>query len=593
MSRRWPAVVLIVAALVAGAVLDEGGTTDETRTVAPAGSGDGEVADPIALGPVDPGEAMPVVAGAEALSSVWYCAGGTGYATGTEPVEATEDGDEDEDADEGTDADEEEEDTDEEAGGDAGDETGGDEEAGGAEGTKPGPVGPVAAHHTVVVANPTDEVVETTVTVHGGGTDEVIEPVSAPLTVEPYSRKSARLGDLVEAPYVSALIEAPGGGVAVEHVVSGPHGFDAAPCSSSASDRWFFATGATTGDARMVLAVFNPFPDTANVDVTYTATDGVRTPGPSQGVIVPGRSVVAIDVDAQVTVRDQVSAVVDARSGRVVVDRLQSFDGTGAGDADTGPEGLTGGLGAPRAAAVWYIARGKKVEGNTESIVISNPTEREASVELELVVEEGDEAVEPFEVSVRPGRFTVVDLTAEERVPDDLAFATVVRSLNGVPVVAERIDVRGDPSSRDGVAITLGSPLVAAEWVVPAGEASADVDEWLTFLNVSDEPVTVSVVALDEGERVPLPEVDDITVAPRRRWARELGGSSDDTDEDVSGEDVSGEGEADEDAGRAVVVEASGPIVVERGLYRVDEVGVSQHQAIPLLPPAEAPAPPG
>ncbi|CAN5561428.1 hypothetical protein BH20ACT2_BH20ACT2_25650 [soil metagenome] len=544
MSRRWPALVLLPGLLIGAAVIDRGDTGGGAAVVASSpGTDDGD--DAIEIRSIEPATAMPVASAPTALGATWYCAGGTAYDSGVEardpvapepPSEAPP-------------------------------------VEGEAAEALTEPVAPLVADHSVIVANPTDRPVEALVTVFG----EQGDPVSTDLAVDAFSQGRLRLSDLLQAPYAAALVEVPGGGVAVEHSVRGPFGYDAAPCASSASDQWFFAAGATTSDAQEVLTIFNPFPDAANIDITFSAEDGVRTPGAFEGMIVPGRSVVAAELGPVVTRRSQLSATVTARTGRVVVDRLQSYDGSGPGVEESGPVGLTVGLGAPRPAPVWYFPDGKKVEGATERFTIYNPTDREAAIDLTLTLADpaNDGEVEPFELTVRPAAATVVDLTAEERVPDDVAYSAVARSLNGVPVVVERTDHRGgDDSSREGTAIALGSPLEATDWLFPAGAATERIDEWLTVLNPSaDRTATVRISALADGQLLGISELQDLKIAPGTRRAVRLG-------------------EQIQRAELATMVTSDEPIVVERGLYLVEDTGISTHIGIPLISGARLPPDP-
>src|SRR5690606_31556675 len=108
----------------------------------------------------------------------------------------------------------------------------------------------------------------------------------------------------------------------------------------------------------------------------------VRTPEQFEGLVVPGQSVVARDIGEVVTRREHVSASVVARAGRLVVDRLQSYDGT------EGVTGLTVTLGAPLPAETWFFPEGTVGEGVDERIVIFNPTDQRAEVDLEITVDD-------------------------------------------------------------------------------------------------------------------------------------------------------------------------------------------------------------
>ena len=113
----------------------------------------------------------PVIAGPESLGAFWFCSGGTG---------------------------------------------------------NPGGI----ADHQVVAINTTDVTRTATITVYGsrGENGERPEPVTRQATLTAFGRTQWRLGDLVNAAYVSATVEIDGGGVTVEHRVNGPQGADAGLC---------------------------------------------------------------------------------------------------------------------------------------------------------------------------------------------------------------------------------------------------------------------------------------------------------------------------------------------------------------------------
>src|SRR5439155_14375934 len=131
------------------------------------------------------------------------------------------------------------------------------------------------------------------------------------------------------------------------------------PCASAPSNAWYLPTGTTTRDAHEVLAVFNPFPADAVVDVTFQTSDGFRAPPELQGLPVPGGQLRMLDISTSVPRIEQLAGTVAARSGRVVVDRLQSFDGSDPNH----PLGLAATLGAPAPTSVWTIGTSVVADG--------------------------------------------------------------------------------------------------------------------------------------------------------------------------------------------------------------------------------------
>ena len=119
------------------------------------------------------------------------------------------------------------------------------------------------AELTVVVANDAETGASGTVTFVGD--EGVLDRV--PLEVPAYGRARVVAHDVVEAEWVGAIVDVQGGRIAVDREVVGPTGFDAGPCSSTASGRWYVPSGSTVRGAELYLSVFNPFPDAASVDI--------------------------------------------------------------------------------------------------------------------------------------------------------------------------------------------------------------------------------------------------------------------------------------------------------------------------------------
>jgi hypothetical protein len=374
------------------------------------------------------------------------------------------------------------------------------------------------------------------------------------------SRVGYRLRELVDAPLAGAVIEVEGGGVAVEHELTGDLGRATAPCSTTASPSWSFPWGVTTRGNRELLVFLNPFPDDATVDIAFATNEGVRDTLRFRGFVVPGRSVVGAYIDEDVQRNEQVSAQVTVRGGRLVVDRVQTFTGV------DGREGMTVGLGAPTPAETWMFPDGLTGEDLTEQIVVYNPRGSVAEVEVEVRLDdpEANGTPEPFEVTVAPHRYAIVNLHEEDRVVPGVGHSTFVRSLNGVPVVAERAVGATEGAPRQGVASTLGAPLAAPVWYFPGGGTSAERDEFVTVLNPSlDDPVRLRITGLANGQLLPVEGLQDVEVPAGGRVALRLG-------EHVEREDL------------PLVVTADGPVVAERGLYRVGGRGLSQAIGIPL-----------
>ncbi|HEY8547042.1 MAG TPA: DUF5719 family protein [Acidimicrobiales bacterium] len=319
-----------------------------------------------------------------------------------------------------------------------------------------------------------------------GATGAVDDETEQWFALAPGEQARYRLADLVDAPLAAAIVELDAATAlslppptradeagdpppaTVEHEVTGPAGTDTAPCTSRTAATWHFAWGATTRDAEEQLVLFNPFPNDVAVDAVFSTDRGLREPQRWQGLVVPARTVLAVDVGDDVTRRDHVAATLLVRGGRLVVTRVQTFDGR------LGMAGTTVATGVPEPGTDWAFAEGRVERGHASRIVLYNPGERVA--ELQVVVElppgavpaddlddledlgeigggEGDGGrrrdyqPEPFGVTVRPGRYEVLELGDQARVPKEVPHTVRVRSTNGVPVVAERVTGTPDPGA--------------------------------------------------------------------------------------------------------------------------------------------------
>lgn len=473
--RRWPVFVALVALAAAGAGLDRLPRPDDRRAEATTRV-----------------VTMPVAAPTSALSSTWFCAGGT---------------------------------------------------------ASPDPVDGIVADAAVTVANAGEEARNGTITV----VPVEGEAKTVPLQVGARTRARVLLRDVVAAPYAAALVELDGGDVVVDQDVSGPLGISTAPCASSASDRWYLAEGSTAREDSMRLAIYNPFPEDAIVDLSFATDQGRAVPSAFTGLVVKGGRLQVVKVEDHVRRRNNVAVTAVARSGRIVVDRLQLRGGA--------VKGISLALAAPRPETTWTFPEGLVSDGLAERFHVYNPTGKEAQVSLELRLAEG--TAEPFDLTVPPRERVTIVASEEERVPRGVGHAATVLSLNGVPVVAERSIAATAPAERTGISDALGIPSAAERWVLAAGSATATLDEWVVVVNPGPKDAVLSVRGLASGQFQAIEGLQGVALAAGRRTAIRL------TDHAAR-------------ADLSLLVTSSAPVVVERGVYAVGTPGIALSSGIPL-----------
>ncbi|MEY3361058.1 MAG: hypothetical protein RL531_777, partial [Actinomycetota bacterium] len=182
-----------------------------------------------------------------------------------------------------------------------------------------------AADETVVVANAGSqrgERARVRISVLTG-TDPAgvpIAPAVRELSLAPAAEVRVRVADLVASANPGVIVEGRGAPIVVSHLLRGNGDTAAGACARGGSDRWFFGGGSTVLGSNLTLWLFNPFPGDAVVDLSFATDTGNEAPNEFQGLVVPGRTRLAVALDAGVRRRAVVAAEVRARRGRVVAE---------------------------------------------------------------------------------------------------------------------------------------------------------------------------------------------------------------------------------------------------------------------------------
>ena len=396
-----------------------------------------------------------------------------------------------------------------------------------------------AAEGVVVVANAGTAPVAGTVTVVPADG----EAANKAITINPLSSLAINESDIVhlgaDRPWASARIDLQGGQAGVELAVNGQWGNAITPCSPTASDHWYFATGATAVDATLMVGLFNPFPSDAVVDLSFVTDQGPANPPEFQGVVVPAGGLRVLSIGDHVRRRDSVATTVVARTGRIVAQRIQRR---------TAPDdtGLTAALGAPSLGTTWYFPDGYSADHDVEHYVIFNPNPTEAHLSLAVSLDTG--SAEPFDLTVPPAGSYTVAIESESRIPPQVGHSAEVTSTNGVPVVVERTVQASAPAGHTGLGAMLGARVTAGRWLLPFGAVDANVDEWVIVVNPGPGNATVSLDALQNGQAVAIPQMQGVVIPPGARHAFRVG-------DQIQGDGI------------PVVVKATGPVTVEQAIY--------------------------
>jgi Family of unknown function (DUF5719) len=343
-----------------------------------------------------------------------------------------------------------------------------------------------AAPGSLVLTDTTGKPVTATVTAvtDSGATGHTEVAVPARGAVAP------SLPPLASGSWEAESVITSGGGVAVTQAVSGPLGWSQAPCQSTTSSQWYFASGSTAAADQLFISLFNPTSTPVVVDLTFVTPSGLVHPINYQGIVLPPGQVAVENVASEVQEMPNVSTIVATRTGRVVASAVQEI---------VGPGGTSGGLSLVPGVATpqphWAIPQAQETAGDSSEIDIFNPGSTTESVVVRLRLPSGP--LSPLTDKVLPGTTWALDTSGETRIPENETYATTIQATGGAGVVVSRsvgLPSTDTPPPQAGVVLavdglSMGTP--SSEWVVPPPGTSANpavtgaAPSYLGLLNTS------------------------------------------------------------------------------------------------------------
>jgi len=344
---------------------------------------------------------------------------------------------------------------------------------------------------SIVISNPSDSDFNATITRLGVG----VSPIVTAVTVAARSQASVNVKEGIESSFISTIVEILGGVGTAEQFINHPAGNSVALCANEPATDWYFADGFTGADSLNQIVLTNPYSDSTVVDVSFVTKESTREPSRLQGFVIPPRSVIALNMADEGARNEPVVAVeVRATSGKLVVGRSQHYLGDGR-------LGYTMALGASGVSSEWWFADGEKLEGNSEQLVILNPTDTDATLSVIFVNGASSDAqIEPASLTVPAGRVTLFDTGSLPNVPSG-RYGIIVSSISepgaeAVGVVVEQV-INRRVGNTVGTSVVLGAPMGATStvWTAPSG-VSSGIDDSIVVLNATplDGTVTVSQI---------------------------------------------------------------------------------------------------
>lgn len=424
-----------------------------------------------------------------------------------------------------------------------------------------------AAPGILLLTNTTGHPVTATITAvsDAGATAHTAASVPARGVVAP------TIPTLSSGSWESETVITSGGGVAVTQTVNGPLGWSQAPCQSTTSAAWYFASGSTAAANTLSISLLNPTSTPVVVDLSFLTPGGLVHPINYQGIVLPAGQMTVENVTSEVQEISTISTVVTARTGRVVASEVQEIVGAGAA---FGGLSLVPGVAAPQ--AHWAVPQAEEVPGGTSEIDVFNPGSTSETVTVRVRLPSGPLA--PLTDKVLPGATWILQTSAETRIPDNEVYATTVDATGGPGVVVGRsvaLPGTATPPPQAGVVVGVDGLSIAspgAEWVVPppgTGDTAAvpgAAPASLALFNTSGNSETYDAVAVTEtGNHI-------VATGTLDAHASIV----------VSGSPLAAAGLD------PVIVHASGPLAVSEDAGPSAGVGVVSMPGIPLAPPIGA-----
>jgi hypothetical protein len=272
----------------------------------------------------------------------------------------------------------------------------------------------------------------------------------------------------------------------------------------SPSTQWYFADGGADGEPDAFYLAYNPGSRPVDATFTYRRADGrlllrrVRTLEPGR------RTTVWVNADDAPIARTPAFTEITS-SAPILVERAWRFNPPGR----TVTQALASpGTATPSARWIFPDVDGRD-DGET-TVVVANPSARDAIVDVSLLYDDRDERSAGAALVPAGGRTTI-----PVRLLAGLAGTRAsmeLTSRDGVRVVAERTR-RGRDATGPWRLSMAGAPQAGAEWTIPALQYASS----LVFTNVSNEPATLELHSEIADTYADNPIRLTVTVPPRRR----------------------------------------------------------------------------
>jgi hypothetical protein len=271
----------------------------------------------------------------------------------------------------------------------------------------------------------------------------------------------------------------------------------AVPPSDAVSTSWFCADGTSNDGGRADETILVGNVSKNEVKAVVTVMPGGDAKPVSRDVTVAPGDEQQVKV-ASILATPEPGVVVEVVGGRAVVSHSLEH----AGDLAVEPCSRT-------TATSWYFAAGATVKGSQHFLVLFNPFGDDAIADVRFLTDTGVQQPDDVQGLVIPRR-SRVSVAVHDLVPRQERIATEVH-LRAGRVVAERDQIfDGTPPdsgpTRQGIAVSLGTPDPARQSVIPAGSSANGGTSTVAVANFSSLDTEAEVAVLLPDGRTASPQ---------------------------------------------------------------------------------------
>ena len=265
----------------------------------------------------------------------------------------------------------------------------------------------------------------------------------------------------------AGLVEFPSAASAAAAVVLGTHSFSADVCPSIPFRQTILAGGSTLSGQQFDVQLMNPYAGEAIVDMAAFSDSGMESTDRLEGIVVPPRSSIVLDMDDILPGREFLSITVSTVRGSVIAfGRMKVESDSAIWSAVPGAQD-------------WFVPLPQ--EAGLRQVVIATDSVAEVPYQIDLYGPEG--LIPAFEEGVIPGRGRVsfdVDAVAPET--------------SGIRVIATApITTFIKVQTETGLGITSGVPALAIRWFLPGALVASGSQGEIVLMNPGTEDATVVV----------------------------------------------------------------------------------------------------